>query len=304
MSAPFSQFQASILGGGFLECQAVAQSCLTASDRSLKIQISMGRKSRSLDSQLFSPSISEWINRVARKQKQLAGLPLNDDRKGELERFLARRFVESLFELDGEPIDPALLDQAVSTAGRNLFPSPVANAAAAYRLIRNLAKEKGHAASLSTELLRELHSPLTETPALFRAAAGTASGTPAVSSYQSAGTGDAERTRISVEIACRWFGAESFLELTPVEQAAIVLLRIVEISPFESGNDRTARISASLFTLRAGLPPLILGEAERAAYSAALDEARRISTRPMVELLASGVEKTLVELFERASAPG
>jgi len=101
---------------------------------------------------------------------------------------------------------------------------------------------------------------------------------------------------------CQWTQADSFLELHPVEQSAIVHLRVIEVQPFESANNRTARVAASFFLMRAGLPPLIVEPGLERIYEAALDEAIRLNTRPMVELVAEATEGTLSNLIRQATA--
>ena len=73
--------------------------------------------------------------------------------------------------------------------------------------------------------------------------------------------------RLILDSACQWFSADSFRELHPVEQASI--LRLIEMHPFQLRNERTALLAASLFTLRSGLPPLIIEPGSHQAYRAA-----------------------------------
>ena len=99
--------------------------------------------------------------------------------------------------------------------------------------------------------------------------------------------------RLILDSVCQWFSADSFRELHPVEQASIVLLRLIEMHPFELRNERTALLAASLFTLRSGLPPLIIEPGSHQAYRAALDQGLRMNTKPMVEFLAQSIEASL-----------
>src|SRR5207302_1375832 len=98
--------------------------------------------------------------------------------------------------------------------------------------------------------------------------------------------------------ACHWFTAESFTEFHPVEQASLVLLRLIDIEPFDRSNERTALVAASLFTLRSELPPVIIKPEMKAAYRAACAEAMRMNTKPMVDLLAAAVEKSITDVME------
>jgi Fic family protein len=103
-----------------------------------------------------------------------------------------------------------------------------------------------------------------------------------------------------LESACQWYTAESFTELNPVEQASIVLLRLIDLQPFEQANERTALVAASLFTMRSHLPPIIIKPELASAYRNALDEGARMNTKPMVETIAEAVEKSLEELIEES----
>jgi hypothetical protein len=108
----------------------------------------------------------------------------------------------------------------------------------------------------------------------------------------------AEHLALVIEQACRWFSMPSIAELNPVEQAALAFLRLVEIAPFEAANERLALVAASLFTMRRGLPPLIIAPANARQYHDAVNEGRRMNTQPLVDLLAIAVEQALDAMTE------
>jgi Fic family protein len=101
----------------------------------------------------------------------------------------------------------------------------------------------------------------------------------------------------AIENACRWFDAESFIELNPIEQAALVFLRLAEFQPFESASDRTSLVAASLFTMRRELPPVIIKPESQPQFRDALDEGLKMNTKPMIELMAAAVESSLDEMI-------
>ena len=106
-------------------------------------------------------------------------------------------------------------------------------------------------------------------------------------------------SRISslVENAADWFTAPSFTgDFHPVEQAALALVRICDLQPFPSNNELTARISASIFTLRAGWPPVVVHHELEAEYRDAVLHAMHMDTQPIVELLAKCVELSFADL--------
>ncbi|MFL6276284.1 MAG: Fic family protein [Blastocatellia bacterium] len=103
--------------------------------------------------------------------------------------------------------------------------------------------------------------------------------------------------RQAIENACAWFAADSFAELNPVEQAAIVLLRLASLQPFAQANQATARVAASLFTLRAELPPVIILPQMQAAFRRAMAEAEQMNMQPLVELITEAVSSTLDDMI-------
>lgn len=242
---------------------------------------------------LFSRGTSEWIVRVDQKQKRLAALRLSADQKQKLDLWIEINFVYSTLMLEGADVTREQVARVASYA-------PDSNAVAAseqmtmdlftsIRKITTLARDKGKNAELTPEVLLEIQSA---PGAGFRRTAGdiTRSIVPPAP----------ERLPALLENACQWYTSESFGELNPVEQASIVLLRLIDIQPFEQTNERTALIAASLFTMRSELPPIIIGSEMHSAYHNALDEGVRMNTKPMVELIAEAVERSIEAMLRQA----
>ena len=241
---------------------------------------------------LFSRGGSDWIRRVGQKHKQLLDLLLSEEQKDKLDRWAETEFVYSTLNLEGanltrehiarvasRPLDaPAVDDRA-----------PIAAALAALRRVASMARANGRAAELTGEVLLDLHG---EPGGGFRRDAGDTS--------RAVKPAPPEHLLSLIVNACQWWTAESFAELNPVEQASIVLLRLIDLQPFEQGNERTALVAASLFTLRSGLPPIIIRPEIREAFRHALDEATRMNTQPMVELIAGAIERSVGDMIERA----
>lgn len=103
-----------------------------------------------------------------------------------------------------------------------------------------------------------------------------------------------------LEQACSWFTAPSFAEIHPVEQAALVYLRLLDLQPFATHHEPTALLAASFYTERAGWPPLIIfaDEATIARHTAALDAAFRMLTQPLVEFFAESLARTIKHFTE------
>jgi hypothetical protein len=95
--------------------------------------------------------------------------------------------------------------------------------------------------------------------------------------------------------ALDWFRTQSFNEIHPVEQAALVLLRLCDLQPFPSHNLDSAVIASSFYTMRAGLPPVVLpvGDELRPRFDAALEAAFRMLTQPLVEAIAENLTQTI-----------
>jgi len=166
--------------------------------------------------------------------------------------------------------------------------STISSVIESLRIVESLAREEGRRASITPDLLIRIHN-LPDGISGFRTSGGDRSrGLIPVRG---------EHLPAAVDAACRWFSAESFAELHPVEQAAIVFLRFMEIQPFEDANEQIALLAASLFTLRRELPPVIIEASLQPAFVRALEEGFQMNTKPMVELVAEAIEGTLANII-------
>ena len=242
---------------------------------------------------LFTRGTSEWISRVNQKHKQLTELRLSAVQKERLDRWAETEFVYSTLKLEGASINREQVTRVVSqAAGADANAENERTTTAlleALRTVTSLARANGKAAELSSELLLKLHSL---PGAGFRQTAGDTN--------RIVRPVSAEHLPALLASACGWYTAESFAELNPLEQASIVLLRLIEIQPFEKANERTALVAASLFTLRSELPPIIIKPEMDSAYRNARDEGMHMNTKPMVELVAEAVEGSLSEMIVQA----
>lgn len=110
-----------------------------------------------------------------------------------------------------------------------------------------------------------------------------------------------------IDHAFDWFSTESFGELHPVEQATVVYLRLLDLYPFPTLTEPTARLAAGFYTERAGLPPLVIfaHEPTPAEFAQTLEAAMRMLTQPLVELFARMLRKAMRQSAEpRAVATG
>lgn len=225
---------------------------------------------------ILSRSPNEWINQVNARYAVFAALGVTPEEYSRLDSWLINRFVFATLRF--EEIDVAR-DLEIAKDAAPFVVAPLTNA---LREVVVLAREKGDEARLTPALLIRLGG------AGFRerddpAPRSTAS-TPAAYLAQ------------TIERACDWFAAESFTELNPIEQAAIVFLRLATIEPFAQANQATAMVAASLFTLRAKLPPVVIHTEMQTALLKALVDADQMNMQPLVELIADAVSLTLDEM--------
>jgi hypothetical protein len=92
-----------------------------------------------------------------------------------------------------------------------------------------------------------------------------------------------------------WFDTESFRDLHPVERAAVVYLRLLDLHPFPSHTETTATLAAGFYTEREGLPPLVIfaDDLTQARYARAIEAAFRMLTQPLVELFAEMLTRAM-----------
>jgi len=223
---------------------------------------------------------------VDQRQKQLAALELTREQKERITRRNEIEFAYSVLTLEGLTVSREEVADHFSAAAKPNESDREARAILeviqSLRLIESLIESRGREAELSPDLLLNLNS------------AGALRTTPGDSSRSI----KAEHLAAAIEGACRWYSAESFAELHPVEQASIVLLRLIEIQPFENANERTALVAASLFTLRRELPPINISPELETTFRAALVEGFQMNTKPMVELIAEALERNRIEALE------
>jgi len=230
---------------------------------------------------ILSGSPNQWINQVNQRYGALAALGVTPEERRQLDSWLISRFVLATLRL--EEIDVARKPWARDIElAKEATPFVIAHLTNALREIIILVGIAGDDAQLTPELLIKLSG------ADFRISDDLAD--------RSTVAIPAAYLAQIIEQACDWFAAESFVELNPIEQAAIVFLRLVTIQPFEQANQATAMVAASLFTLRAKLPPIVIKPEMQTAFLKARREAGQMNMQPLVELIAEAVSLTLDEM--------
>ena len=80
----------------------------------------------------------------------------------------------------------------------------------------------------------------------------------------------------------------------PIETAARVHQRFVDVHPFIDGNGRTARLLLNLYLMRNGYPPVIILRAERQKYIRTIMQSREEQNiMPFANFVAKAVERSL-----------
>ena len=106
-----------------------------------------------------------------------------------------------------------------------------------------------------------------------------------------------------VDTALQWCQADSFGEMHEVEQAALVLLKLTDIQPFDRQNGKTLRLFSNFSLVRAGYPPAVIRSELAGQYSAALQKALCYQTGPLVELLTESVAFSLGYCLGKPPSP-
>lgn len=96
-----------------------------------------------------------------------------------------------------------------------------------------------------------------------------------------------------------WLTAESVAEIHPIEKAALVLTRIVDIWPFEFGNLTAAVIFANLFLREAGLAPFFVLPEHMQEFNTVIAQAMSIETQPLVNAIYKTVKGEMEALAQR-----
>ena len=91
----------------------------------------------------------------------------------------------------------------------------------------------------------------------------------------------------------RWLTADSFMEIHPVLQAALVLTRLVDIWPFEFGNRTTAVVFCNHFLAEAHLPPFFILPENVEEFDRVLEPAITMQTQPLVTSIYESMQREL-----------
>jgi fido (protein-threonine AMPylation protein) len=132
-----------------------------------------------------------------------------------------------------------------------------------------------------------------------RAGAGKWRHTPLKPLYRGQDCAPPEFIERSVENLMTWLTAESFTQIHPIEQCALVMTRIIDVWPFEFGNVTVAIIYGNLPLSNAGLTPFFALPEHRAEFEKAIAQAMTIDMQPLINAIYRTVRKEMEALAKR-----
>ena len=93
-----------------------------------------------------------------------------------------------------------------------------------------------------------------------------------------------------------WLTAESVAEIHPIERAALVLTRIADIWPFDSGNLTVAIMVGNVVLRQAGFPPFFVSPEHSQEFNTIIGQALVIETQPLVNAIHRTIKRELEAL--------
>jgi len=93
-----------------------------------------------------------------------------------------------------------------------------------------------------------------------------------------------------------WLTAESVAEIHPIERAALVLTRVVDIWPFELGNLTVAIMLANIGLRDAGFAPFFVLPEHKKEFNTVVAQAMTIETQPLVNAIYKTIKREMEAL--------
>jgi len=90
-----------------------------------------------------------------------------------------------------------------------------------------------------------------------------------------------------------WLTAESVAEIHPIERTALVVTRIADIWPFDSGNLTVAIIFGNIVLRQSGFPPFFVLPEHKKEFSTVIGQALVIETQPLVSAIHKTIKREL-----------
>jgi fido (protein-threonine AMPylation protein) len=94
-----------------------------------------------------------------------------------------------------------------------------------------------------------------------------------------------------LEMTFEWLSTASFQEIHEIEKSALLLIRLLDITPFFRGNGMVSRVFSSFYLLKSGFPPFIIPVSMAEQYHEAVQRAFRLETQKLINLLVATTEQ-------------
>lgn len=114
---------------------------------------------------------------------------------------------------------------------------------------------------------------------------------------------EAELVRPVIDNALGWFQSESFAQMHEVEKSALMLIKLLDVQPFDEANGKTVRLFSNFFLLKAGYPPAVIPASQASEYTVAVQGALRFDTQPIIDLIADATDRSLRWCLGEPPAP-
>lgn len=114
---------------------------------------------------------------------------------------------------------------------------------------------------------------------------------------------EAELVAPVIDNALGWFQSESFAEMHEVEKSALMLIKLMDVQPFDEANGRTLRLFSNFFLLKAGYPPAIIPASQADQYALAIERSLGFDTQPIIDLIAEATDRSLRWCLGEPPAP-
>lgn len=114
---------------------------------------------------------------------------------------------------------------------------------------------------------------------------------------------EAELVAPVVDNALGWFQSESFAQMHEVEKSALMLIKLMDVQPFDDANGRTLRLFSNFFLLKAGYPPAIIPASQADQYALAIQRSLGFDTQPIIDLIAEATDRSLRWCLAEPPAP-
>jgi fido (protein-threonine AMPylation protein) len=114
---------------------------------------------------------------------------------------------------------------------------------------------------------------------------------------------DPELVAPVVENALGWFQSESFAEMHEVEKSALMLIKLIDVQPFDEANGPALRLFSNFFLLKAGYPPAIIPASQADPYAQAIQRSLGFDTQPIIDLIAEATDRGLRWCLGEPPAP-